>query len=92
MILLRTMSGWSDVFLEELKNQGIPVYTETRTGYFSTFEIRTILQFLKVIDNPRQDIPLAAVLRSPIGNFTAQDLAKMREVYHEGDLYDTLEV
>ena len=44
-----------------------------------------------MIDNPRQDIPLAAVLRSPIGNFTAQDLAKMREVYHEGDLYDTLE-
>ena len=91
VILLRTMSGWSDVFLEELKNQGIPVYTETRTGYFSTFEIRTMLQFLKVIDNPRQDIPLAAVLRSPIGNFTAEDLAKMRKVYQEGDLYDTLE-
>lgn len=91
VILLRTMTGWAETFLEILKSQGIPAYTDTRTGYFSTFEIRTILQFLKIIDNPRQDIPLAAVLRSPIGKFSAKDMAVMRERYPDMELYDTVE-
>lgn len=90
VILLRTMNRWSDGYLEVLKNAGIPVYTETRTGYFSTYEIRTVLQFLKVLDNPRQDIPLAAVMRSMFGKFTAEEMAVMRNYHHGETLYDTI--
>lgn len=90
-ILLRTMSGWSDTYLEVLKDAGIPVYTETRCGYFSTYEIRTMLQFLKVLDNPRQDIPLAAVMRSMLGAFTGEEMAMMRNRYPDMDLIDTVE-
>lgn len=78
VILLRTMSGWSDTFIEVLSGEGIPTYTDTRSGYFSTYEVRTILQFLKVLDNPNQDIPLAAVLRSMIGGFDSRELATIR--------------
>lgn len=90
-ILLRTMSGWSDTYLEVLKDAGIPVYTDTRTGYFSTYEIRTMLQFLKVLDNPRQDIPLAAVMRSMFGSFTGEEMARMRYRYPNMDWIDTVE-
>lgn len=90
-ILLRTMSGWSDTYLEVLKDAGVPVYTDTRTGYFSTYEIRTMLQFLKVLDNPRQDIPLAAVMRSMFGSFTGEEMAIMRNRYPDMDLIDTVE-
>ena len=90
VILLRTMNKWSDGYLEVLKNAGIPVYTETRTGYFSTYEIRTVLQYLKVLDNPRQDIPLAAVMRSMFGKFTAEEMAVMRNYYQGETLYDTI--
>ena len=78
VILLRTMSGWSDTFMEVLSGEGIPTYTDTRSGYFSTYEVRTILQFLKVLDNPDQDIPLAAVLRSSLGGFDSKELALIR--------------
>ena len=90
-ILLRTMSGWSDTYLEVLKAAGIPVYTDTRTGYFTAYEIKTILQFLKVLDNPRQDIPLAAVLRSMLGGFAEEEMAVMRIRYPELPLLDALE-
>ncbi len=74
-ILLRSMSGWSEEFVETLTDMGIPAYSETRTGYFSAVEIRTVLDMLRIIDNPRQDIPLAAVMRSPIGKFSDEELA-----------------
>lgn len=91
VILLRTLEGWSDTFLGVLKNHGIPCYTDTRTGYFSTYEIRTILQFLKIVDNPRQDIPLVAVLRSPLGGFSGEELAQMRNRYPDLEWIDTVE-
>ena len=66
VILLRSMSGWSEVFVNVLMNEGIPAFAQTRTGYFNTVEVETILSLLSVVDNPMQDIPLAAVMRSPI--------------------------
>ena len=89
-ILLRSM-GSGDTYLEVLKKMGIPVYTDTRTGYFSTFEIQIILEFLKVLDNPRQDIPLAAVMRSVLGGFCAEELAVMRCRYENCSLMDAVE-
>lgn len=78
VILLRTMSQWSSVFQDTLKAQGILAEADTQTGYFKTLEINTILNLLKVIDNPRQDIPLTAVLRSPIADLTSTELALIR--------------
>ena len=78
VILLRTTRNWSGIFLEELSRQGIPSYADTGTGYFKTVEIQTIISLLGIIDNPLQDIPLLAVLRSPIYSFSADELADMR--------------
>ncbi len=81
VILLRTMSGWSETFLEVFAEQGIPAYADTASGYFKTFEIRKTLDFLRILDNPKQDIPFAAVLHSPIGGFSAEELAQLRVKY-----------
>lgn len=81
VILLRSVSGWTEVFLNILMNEGIPAYAQSRTGYFNTIEVETILSLLTVIDNPMQDIPLAAVMKSPIANITDEELAVMVAAY-----------
>lgn len=77
VILLRSISGWTESFINVLTQEGIPAYAETGSGYFDTVEVETVLSMLAVIDNPMQDIPLAAVLRSPIGGLTDEELAWM---------------
>lgn len=67
VILLRSLSGWSEEFLSVLGAAGIPAYADSRTGYFTAVEVETVLNMLALIDNPMQDIPLAGVLKSPIG-------------------------
>jgi ATP-dependent helicase/nuclease subunit A len=78
VILLRSLTGWADRFAEILSDNGIPAYTLSATGYFSATEVQTVLSMLRILDNPRQDIPLAAVLRSPIAGFKDEELAKIR--------------
>ncbi|MCH5267586.1 MAG: helicase-exonuclease AddAB subunit AddA [Lachnospiraceae bacterium] len=75
VILLRSLQGWSEEFQETLAEMGIPVYAPKKTGYFATLEVETILNFLRIIDNPRQDIPLAAVLRSGLFGLEDEELA-----------------
>lgn len=88
VILLRTMSGWSQTFADTLMSMGIPAFSDTQTGYFSTIEIRTILNMLRVIDNPRQDIPLTAVLHSKMVGLSTTDLAIIRGGKEDCDMYD----
>ena len=88
VILLRSLSGWSEEFLAVLSDMGIPAYTGTRSGYFSALEVRTVLSFLRVLDNPRQDIPFTAVLTSPIGTFATEELAKIRTENPEVSYYE----
>ena len=90
VILLRTMSGWSDVFVDVLMSEGIPCYSDTQSGYFKTLEIQTVLNILRIIDNPRQDIPLAAVLHSPVAGLMSEDLAKIRGAFKNMDMYDAI--
>jgi len=90
VILLRTGKGWDNIFMRTLEEQGIPVFVTSSTGYFESMEIRTILNFLKVIDNPLQDIPLAAVMMSVIGNFSEEETAIIRGAFREGYLYEAL--
>lgn len=72
------MSNWAEVFADTLAAEGIPAHTETQSGYFSTLEISTILNLLKIIDNPRQDIPFTSVLRSPIVGLSSNELSAIR--------------
>ncbi|MHB8131064.1 MAG: UvrD-helicase domain-containing protein [Mobilitalea sp.] len=78
VILLRTMSNWSEVFVNTLMQEGISAYADTGTGYFQTLEIMTVLNMLRIIDNPRQDIPLVGVLYSPVVGMTTTELALVR--------------
>lgn len=75
VILLRSLSGWSEEFLSVLGAAGIPACAESRTGYFTAVEVETVLNMLTLIDNPMQDIPLAGVLKSPIGGMKDRELA-----------------
>ncbi len=91
VILLRATRGWAPVFMEELALMGVPAYADIDTGYFSATEVETMLSLLKVIDNPRQDIPLAAVLRSPLVGLSADELAQIRLAERQGDYYGAME-
>lgn len=78
VILLRTTSGWDEEFKKILEQQGIPVYITSKTGYFGALEVQDLLQFLRVLDNPRQDIPLFGVMQSVFGGFTQEEIAQIR--------------
>ncbi|MBD7916354.1 helicase-exonuclease AddAB subunit AddA [Clostridium sp. Sa3CUN1] len=90
VILLRATKNWSEIFLEELGYEGIPVYADTGTGYFETIEIRTIMSLLKIIDNPMQDVPMISVLRSPLVGFTAEELGDVRLLDKEKYFYEIM--
>lgn len=90
VILMRSYSAVAPIYLEEFQNAKIPVYAETTTGYFGAGEVETMLSLLKIIDNPHQDIPLAAVLRSPLVGLNGSELGKIRIVLPEGDFYEAL--
>ena len=77
VILLRSLSGWGNDFVSVLEDCGIPAHVATSTGYFSAVEVQTILSFLKILDNPYQDIPMAAVLKSPIVGLDNEELAEI---------------
>jgi ATP-dependent helicase/nuclease subunit A len=91
VILLRATQAWSPVLIEELQLASIPAYADLNTGYFSAVEVGTLLSLLQIIDNPLQDIPLAAVLRSPIVGLTADELAEVRLASRRGPFYDAVE-
>ena len=78
VILTRSLKGWTDVFTNILNREGIPAYSGSKEGYFETREIRTILDYLRILDNPRQDIPFAAVLTSCFGKLTSEELANIQ--------------
>jgi ATP-dependent helicase/nuclease subunit A len=77
VILMRSLAGKND-FVETLRLSGIPVSCEATAGYFEATEITDMLSLLKVLDNPRRDIELAAVLRCPFFRLTDSELAKIR--------------
>ena len=90
VILLRSPSGWDETFKKVLETCGIPVYITARTGYFAATEVQTVLNFLKVLNNPLQDIPLFGVLKSPAGGFSDREIALIRAQQEKGKLYESL--
>lgn len=92
VILLRTTKNWTDIFAEELSKSGIPTFSDTGSGFFKTPEVQVVLSLLQIIDNPFQDIPLLSVLRSPIGNFSTDDLAELRLADRKASLFEALNI
>lgn len=78
VILLRSDAGRAEVMAEFLTAAGIPAVCESRTGYFQTREVQLVLNYLAIVDNVYQDIPMASVLLSSIGGLTEEELARLR--------------
>jgi ATP-dependent helicase/nuclease subunit A len=90
VVLLRATTGRANIYVEEFARFGVPAYADLNTGYFEAVEVETVLSLLKIIDNPRQDVPLAAVLRSPVAGFDSDELAQIRLSAGRGDFYDAV--
>ena len=90
VILLRSPKNIDNVYQRVFKERGIPVYVTTKTGYFMTLEIKTILNYLSVIDNPIQDIPLYGTLTSYFGGLSEEELAIIKAKNSSKNLYDAL--
>ena len=90
VILLRSTVGWNEDLRAVFAREGIPAYAESRTGYFAAQEIRDIIEMLRVLDNPRQDIPLYGTMRGFFGGFTQDEISMIRIGSKEGMLYDAL--
>lgn len=89
VVLMRSRT-WYTTFAEEFKLAGLPLYAETDGGYFESLEVMIMINTLKVIDNPYQDIPLASVLRAPFIGLTENELAKIRLVNGKVPFYEAL--
>lgn len=88
VILLRNARGVGEKFQATLEMYGIPSYIGDSEGYFDTLEIQIIINFLKVIDNRRSDIPLISVLTSSVFNFTYEEIAQIRIQNPDGTFFD----
>ena len=91
VILTRSLQGWAEVFASILAEEGIPAYSVSREGYFETYEVSVLLDYLKVLDNARQDLPLTAVLTSPFAGLTAVELSVIRLAYPNQLFYEAVE-
>lgn len=78
VVLLRSNSGWDEEFKEVFEKEGIPAYISGKTGYFATKEIQDVLQFLRMLDNPLQDIPVFGVMKSVFGGFSDEEAARIK--------------
>ena len=90
VILMRSPGSRSAVFAQALAEEDVPCSFEDSGDYFQSMEISVTVSLLEIIDNPRQDVPLISVLRSPIFGFTPDRLAEIRSCDREGDFYDAL--
>ena len=91
VILLRTTSNIAPIYEKEMLDAGLPVFCDTTAEYLNSTEIQTIMSVLKIIDNPMQDIPLICALRSPICNFTDNDLVEIRLQDRKSNFYTAMQ-
>ena len=91
VILLRATASAAPIFKEALEEAGVPVFSDTGGSYFESIEIRTVMALLRIIDNPLQDIPLLAVLRSPLFSFTEDELISIRTYDRNSLILECLE-
>lgn len=89
VVLMRSMT-WSGDFDDEFKMAGIPLYTELAGGYFDALEVMIMMNTLRVIDNPYQDVPLVSVLRAPFIGLRENELAEIRLAAPQATFYDAV--
>lgn len=85
-VLFRSTRGWTEEFLSVFTAEGIPARAAAQIGFFAAGEVRTVLNYLRILDNPRQDIPLAAVLLSPMVGLSNEEMAEFRR--KDSSLYE----
>lgn len=90
VILMRSMT-WTAEMVEEFKLAGIPIHANISKGYFETIEIMIMLNTLRIIDNPYQDIALASVLRAPFVGLTENELALIRLCAPNESFYEAMQ-
>lgn len=92
VILTRSIRGWAETCSAVLGEEGIPAYSVSREGYFETYEVSVLLDYLRILDNARQDLPLAAVLTSPFCGLDARELAAVRIAYPNVPFYQAAQM
>ena len=90
VVLLRSTKEPAPIFEKEILNLEMPVFSDSSSEYLESIEIQTIMSLLKIIDNPLQEIPLIAVMRSNIGGFTDNELVQIRLSDKYDGFYNTL--
>ena len=90
VILSRSLKGWTDVFADALQGAGIPSYTGSKEGYFQTQEIQLLLNYLRILDNPKQDIPFTAVLSSVFAGISSEELAILQNSTDKKNVYESV--
>ncbi|HJA66776.1 MAG TPA: helicase-exonuclease AddAB subunit AddA [Candidatus Mediterraneibacter cottocaccae] len=88
VILTRSIQGWAESFSAVLGEEGIPAYSVSREGYFETYEVSVLLDYLRILDNARQDLPLAAVLTSPFAGLDSMEMAQIRLAFPNAPFYE----
>ncbi|MDU5255086.1 MAG: UvrD-helicase domain-containing protein, partial [Veillonella sp.] len=88
-ILRRSLAGWGTRAVEAMRQAGIPAVVNERDGYFEAQEIQLLLALLSIIDNPEQDLPMAAVLHSGLVGLDANELGALR-LSGEGSLWSLM--
>ncbi len=91
VILLRGVKNKANIIEEELKQNNIPVFCDTSSSIFEGDEVKLVLSFLRILDNPYQDVFLISIMYSIIGNFTLDEITKIRIYDSKMYVYDTLE-
>ncbi|MDD3361099.1 MAG: helicase-exonuclease AddAB subunit AddA [Hespellia sp.] len=90
VILTRSVKGWSEEFADVLNREGIPTYVGKTEGYFETYEVSLLLNYLSVLDNQKQDLPLSAVLTSPMTGLNAEHMSVIRTAYSNVPFYEAV--
>ena len=90
VILMRSPRSRLKAFTAALAEKNIPCAADESSDFFAAVEIAVVWSLLQVIDNPRQDVPLISVLRSPLFGFSPDRLAAIRALQKDGDYYDAL--
>ena len=89
-VLLRSAKSRSSIYADALRSMGVPSFTEPTGSFLESAEIALALNLLRIIDNPKQDVPLLSVMLSPLFGFTADDISRYRIDSRKGDIYSCL--
>lgn len=90
-VLMRSVAGRGEIFAQVFSEMGIPAYFDGESRYYATVEMTLMMNLLTLIDNRRQDLPLLAVMLSPIGGFSTDECAVIRLYHQEGTFYAAAE-